>query len=123
VSILLLSVNLPTALLFLLVAVAGLGSVGTQILVNGYVAVHYPDASRATALGWSLGVGRTGAILGPILGGLVVGSALGFEWNFYLFAAFAVVGAVLIAAVPRRSSAPAPWSIPARTAAVADADR
>jgi AAHS family benzoate transporter-like MFS transporter len=102
VSILLLSVNLPTALLFLFVAVAGLGSVGTQILVNGYVATHYPDASRATALGWSLGIGRMGAILGPVIGGLVVGSSLGFQWNFYVFAAFAVLGAVLIVAVPRR---------------------
>ena len=104
-SILLLSVNLPAALLFLFVAVAGLGSVGTQILVNGFVAVHYPDASRATALGWSLGVGRTGAILGPVLGGLVVGSSLGYEWNFYMFAAFAVLGAVLIVSVPRLAQA------------------
>jgi AAHS family benzoate transporter-like MFS transporter len=108
VSILLLSVSLPTALLFLFVAVAGLGSVGTQILVNGYVATHYPDASRATALGWSLGMGRIGAILGPVLGGLVVGSSLGYEWNFYLFAAFAVLGAALISSVPRRPTAPVP---------------
>ncbi|MGY1883945.1 MFS transporter [Blastococcus sp. SYSU DS0753] len=107
VSILLLSIDLPTALLFLLVAIAGLGSVGTQILVNGYVATHYPDTSRATALGWSLGVGRIGAVLGPVLGGLVVGSSLGFQWNFYLFAAFAVVGALLIASVPRRPVVPA----------------
>ena len=123
-SILLLSVNLPTALLFLLVAVAGLGSVGTQILVNGYVAVHYPDISRATALGWSLGVGRFGAILGPVLGGLVVGSSLGFEWNFYLFAAFALVGAVLILGVPRRaraSEAQATVQAQAAAAAVGDA--
>jgi MFS transporter, AAHS family, benzoate transport protein len=75
-SILLLSVNLPTALLFLFVAVAGLGSVGTQILVNGFIVVHYPEASRATTLGWSLGVGRTGTILGPLLGGLGGGSSL-----------------------------------------------
>ena len=108
VSILLLSINLPTALLFLLVAVAGLGSVGTQILVNGYVATHYPDTARATALGWSLGIGRIGAILGPVLGGLVVGSSLGYQWNFYLFAVFAVVGAVLIAVVPRRPVTPTP---------------
>lgn len=98
-SILLLSVNFPLALLILCVAVAGFGT-GAQILVNGYVAVHYPASSRATALGWSLGIGRIGAILGPILGGLVAGSALGYQWNFYLFAVFALLGAVLIAAVP-----------------------
>ena len=100
VSILLLSVQLGTPVLMLLVAIAGLGSVGTQILINGFVATHYPDNSRATALGWSLGVGRLGAILGPTLGGLVVGSTLGVDWNFYLFAAFAALGAVAIASVP-----------------------
>ena len=85
---------------FALVAVAGLGSVGTQILVNGYVATFYPDNLLATALGWSLGVGRTGAIAGPILGGLVAASALGYQWNFYLFAVVAAIGLLLIASVP-----------------------
>jgi MFS transporter, AAHS family, benzoate transport protein len=107
-SILLLSVNFPLALLILCVAVAGFGT-GAQILVNGYVAVHYPASSRATALGWSLGIGRIGAILGPILGGLVAGSALGYQWNFYVFAVFALLGALLIAAVPAvRAAAEAP---------------
>ena len=73
------------------------------------MAVHYPASSRATALGWSLGIGRIGAILGPILGGLVAGSALGYQWNFYVFAVFALLGAVLIAAVPAvRAAAEAP---------------
>lgn len=102
VSILLLSLQLGTPALYVLVAIAGLGSVGTQILVNGYVATRYPDSSRATALGWSLGVGRLGAILGPTLGGLVVGSTLGFQWNFYMFAAFAAVGGIAIACVADR---------------------
>jgi AAHS family benzoate transporter-like MFS transporter len=105
-SILLLSVNLPLTLLILCVAVAGFGT-GAQILVNGYVAVHYPAGSRATALGWSLGMGRIGAILGPILGGFIAGSTLAYQWNFYLFAVFALLGAVLIAAVPRVRAAAA----------------
>jgi len=105
ISILLLSMRLPTGVLYLLVAVAGLGSVGSQILVNGYVAAHYPDAARATALGWALGVGRLGAILGPILGGYVAASSLGYQWNFYMFAAFAVVGGLMTLLVPRRGSA------------------
>jgi AAHS family benzoate transporter-like MFS transporter len=100
ISVLLMSSNLPTALLFVLVAVAGLGSVGTQILVAGYVAVHYPDSSRATALGWAMGIGRIGAILGPVAGGYIVASSLGFQWNFYMFAAFAVLGALFIALIP-----------------------
>jgi len=99
--LLLLSLRLDTAVLLFAVAIAGLGSVGTQILVNGYVAVHYPAAVRATALGWALGVGRAGAIVGPLFGGWVAGSGLGFEWNFYGFALPALAGLVFIALVPR----------------------
>ena len=100
ISVTLLSFHQPTAILFALVAIAGLGSVGTQILVNGYVATYYPDNVRATALGWSLGIGRTGAIMGPILGGLIAASSLGYQWNFYMFAVVALLGLVLIATVP-----------------------
>jgi MFS transporter, AAHS family, benzoate transport protein len=112
--LLLLSLRLDTAVLLLAVAVAGLGSVGTQILVNGYVAVHYPAVVRATALGWALGVGRAGAIVGPLFGGWVLASGLGFEWNFYGFAVPALAGALLIALVPR--------ALRARTATARHAD-
>lgn len=86
--------------LMILVAVAGFGTTGTQILINGYVATHYPPTARATALGWSLGVGRIGAIVGPTYGAWLLGSGKGIEWNFYGFAAPAVIGALIIAAVP-----------------------
>jgi AAHS family benzoate transporter-like MFS transporter len=101
VSIALLSLGLPYGVLLVLVAFAGLGSVGTQILVNGFVATHYPQSATATALGWSLGIGRLGAICGPLIGGYIASIALGFQINFYAFAAFAVIGALVIAAVPR----------------------
>jgi AAHS family benzoate transporter-like MFS transporter len=106
VTIFLLSFQLPSLVLYALVAVAGVGVHGTQILINGYVATYYPAASRATALGWSLGIGRLGAILGPILGGLLAGSQLGLEWNFYVFAAVPLLGMLLISAVPRSPVSP-----------------
>ena len=118
-SVLLLSVDLGLAALVLLVAVAGFGT-GAQILVNGFVAVHYPAHSRATALGWSLGIGRIGAVLGPILGGLVAGSGVGYQWNFYLFALFGLVGAVLLVGVPAAVRAAAG---PAGTPTAAPAER
>lgn len=113
VSIYALSLEPSVALLYLLIAVAGFGTIGTQILVNGYVATHYPADSRATALGWSLGVGRIGAIVGPTFGGWMLASGRGLEWNFYGFAVPAVLGAAVIVAVPaaahlaRRQAAPA----------------
>jgi len=105
-SIYALSASPAAFALYALIAVAGLGTVGTQILVNGYVATHYPAGSRATALGWSLGVGRLGAIVGPLFGGWVLDSGLSLDWNFYGFAVPAVLGALVIAAVPRTGQEP-----------------
>lgn len=100
-AVMLLSVNLPMALLFGFVAFAGLGSVGTQILVGGFCATHYPQRLSANALAWSLGVGRVGAICGPIIGGVIADLAFGYQVNFYVFGAVAVLGAVVVASVPR----------------------
>lgn len=102
VAILMLTLQLPLAMLLVIVAFAGLGSVGTQILVGGYCATHYPQSLSATALSWSLGVGRIGAICGPIIGGAVASLAFGWQMNFYMFAIFAVVGAVVVFTVPRK---------------------
>lgn len=117
VSILLLSFQPPLLALYALIVVAGVGSAGTQVLVNVYVASYYAAGNRATALGMSLGVGRLGAILGPIVGGLVLGSGLGLAWNFYAFAIPSLLGALAILMVPRlgpRAVAGAP--VPQETA-------
>ena len=100
-SVALLSIQPVALVVYILVAVAGLGSVGTQILVNAWVTRYYPVESRATGVGWAIGFGRAGAIFGPILGGLVVGSGLAFEWNFYAFVIPALIGAVIALLVPR----------------------
>lgn len=106
VSIFLISLNLPVALLFVLVAFAGLGSVGTQILVGGFCATHYPQRLSPTALGWSLGVGRVGAMTGPIIGGVIASAALGYQVNFYAFAGVAVLGAIVVSSVSTRTGEP-----------------
>jgi AAHS family benzoate transporter-like MFS transporter len=90
-----------TGFLLIFVAFAGLGSVGVQILINGFVAVYYPAITRATALGWNLSSGRLGGILGPLLGGWVIGAGLAFQWNFYVFAIPALLGALFILLIPR----------------------
>lgn len=107
VCIALLSVSPPALLLYLLVAVAGFGAIGTQILLNGYVASYYPTRARGSALGWSLGVGRLGGICGPLVGGLIIGASISFHWNFYVFALTAVLAGTLVAFIAPRRSAPA----------------
>ena len=71
VSITLLGFKMPTEVLFLVVGLAGASTIGTQIVTYAYVGQFYPMAVRSTGIGWASGVGRSGAILAPI----VIGSA------------------------------------------------
>lgn len=67
---------------------AGFGVVGAQIGMNALAANLYPTEFRSTGVGWALGVGRIGSILGPVAGGML----LGFGWT--------AQSVVLTAAVP-----------------------
>lgn len=107
ICIALLSTSPPMFVLYLLVAISGFGAIGTQILLNGYVANYYPTRARGSALGWSLGVGRVGGICGPLLGGVIIGAAIGFQWNFYVFGLTAVLAGLLVAFIAPRPAAPA----------------
>ena len=91
VSISLLGFKSSTLILNLLVAAAGATTIGSQILLYAYVSQFYPLAIRSTGIGWASGVGRSGAILGPVLGGVLLSMNLPLELNFL---AFAVPGAI-----------------------------
>ncbi|CCE08122.1 putative 4-hydroxybenzoate transporter (MFS superfamily) (fragment) [Bradyrhizobium sp. STM 3843] len=69
------------------VFIAGVAVIGGQIGCNAYAARIYPTYIRATGLGWALGIGRFGSILGVTLGGLMLAA----QWNVAsLFQASAV---------------------------------
>jgi AAHS family 4-hydroxybenzoate transporter-like MFS transporter len=53
-------------------ALSGFGVVGAQIGCNALTAAVYPTNIRATGVGWALGVGRIGAIVGPLVGGVLL---------------------------------------------------
>jgi len=78
-------------LLYLLVAVAGAATIGTQNIANAYVSQYYPISMRSTGLGWALGIGRIGAIVGPTFGGILLSSNTSVQFNFI---AFAIPGAI-----------------------------
>jgi len=61
--------GLSLTLLFVVVFVAGWCVVGGQPGINAFAATYYPTYLRSTGVGWGLGIGRIGAIVGPILGG------------------------------------------------------
>jgi AAHS family benzoate transporter-like MFS transporter len=100
VGIVVLSYRLPMPLLYGAVVMAGIGTVGAQTLVNVFIASRYPVQIRATAIGAALSVGRLGAILGPLYGGLLLSTGSPLQVLFVAFAAPAAIGAVLVTAMP-----------------------
>lgn len=110
VSISLLGFKSPTPVLYLLIAIAGATTIGTQILLYACAAQFYGLAIRSTGLGWASGIGRNGAIVGPLLGGALLGIELPLQLNFMAFAipgAIAALAMTVFAVSSQRASAPA----------------
>lgn len=114
VAMISLSTPQPRPLLLAASAVAGFGALGTQALVNIYVAHAHPARLRGTALGFSLGVGRVGAIVGPSYVAAVTVLISSSKAGFYAFVVPAILGAVLIGLLRsgRRTPAAAPAGVP-----------
>jgi AAHS family 4-hydroxybenzoate transporter-like MFS transporter len=83
-------------LVTLAIFVAGFCIVGGQIAANALAAAFYPTAVRATGVGWALGIGRVGSIVGPLVGGVL----LSMKWSaaeVFMTAAGAALCAALAA--------------------------
>ncbi|MCU1604441.1 MAG: major facilitator superfamily 1 [Modestobacter sp.] len=93
----LLSVKLPIAGIYLMVFLTGCFVFSAQVLVYAFTSANHPAQIRATALGWAAGVGRVGAIAGPLIGGALLSAGIAFPWGFYVFAVVGALGALALA--------------------------
>ena len=82
--------------------IAGATTTGTQINTNAYVSQYYPSGIRSTGVGWELGIGRMGGMLGPTLGGFLLDSQFPFHINFLSFAIPSIFGAIAILLVQEK---------------------
>ena len=73
--------------LLAVVFAGGFCVVGGQPAVNALAGHFYPTSLRSTGIGWSLGIGRIGSVIGPLVGGQLI--ALNWS-NAALFHAAAV---------------------------------
>jgi AAHS family 4-hydroxybenzoate transporter-like MFS transporter len=64
--------GLSLAILFTFIFTAGFGIPGSQAGLNAFAATYYPTDLRATGVGAGLGVGRIGAIVGPLVAGMLL---------------------------------------------------
>jgi AAHS family 4-hydroxybenzoate transporter-like MFS transporter len=62
--------------------------------INALASISYPSRIRATGISWAHGLGRAGAMIGPILGGAMIAREAGVEAVF-LITAIPQMGAAL----------------------------
>jgi AAHS family 4-hydroxybenzoate transporter-like MFS transporter len=86
--------SLPLALLFVAAFVAGWCVPGGQPGVNSLAALYYPTYLRSTGIGASLGFGRIGAIIGPLVAGILIGRHWAARELFLAAAIPALISAV-----------------------------
>ena len=94
----------PAAVLKLLVFIAGAVACGNQSVLFGMMAAHYPQTSRATAVGFISGVACLGAAAGPLLGGLLIKAGASLSGNVLVFGAVALLAGLAILFVPSGQS-------------------
>jgi MFS transporter, AAHS family, 4-hydroxybenzoate transporter len=75
-------------------AVTGFCVVGGQNGLNAYAGMLYPTFVRSTGVGWALGIGRIGGVLGPLL----VGGLFALNWAVSSIFVIAVIPPIIGAA-------------------------
>lgn len=94
----------------LVVALLVGGGIGFCVLgaITGcYAVTHgvYPTEARTTALGWAIGIGRIGAIVSPVVAGVLLDDDVTPAMLYVLFALPMVLGMLAIGALAKRETA------------------
>ncbi len=61
----------------------------------GAAAKVYPTEIRSTGIGWAIGLGRSGAVVGPAIAGYLITAGLGMSANFFIFAVPMAIGGLI----------------------------
>jgi AAHS family 4-hydroxybenzoate transporter-like MFS transporter len=91
--------GISLVLLSIIVFVAGWCVVGGQPGVNALSATYYPTYLRSTGVGWGLGIGRIGAIVGPYIGGVLLAQQWDNQQLFWVAAIPAAISTITMVAI------------------------
>lgn len=91
----LLAVRMPLIAIYAVIFLTGVFVFSSQVLVYAFVSENDPSSIRATAMGFASGVGRLGAIAGPLVSGTLVTAGLAYPWGFFVFAVVGVLGVLI----------------------------
>jgi AAHS family 4-hydroxybenzoate transporter-like MFS transporter len=106
------SIPLATVAIFL----GGFFLIGGQNAANALSATFYPTMVRSTGVGWALGIGRIGSIIGPFIGGMMLARQVSTETLFTYAAVPALIACLasfLLVGVVRRLNDANPRGVPA----------
>ena len=73
-------------ILLVIFGLLGFGIQGGFVGLYAVAARMYPTEFRTTGVGWAIGAGRLGGVIGPAAGGVLVGLGLTMATNFLIFA-------------------------------------
>lgn len=97
-----LSVSLAVTLV--LAFCAGFTTNGGFNAFYGLAAALYPTEIRSTGIGWAMGIGRLGAVIGPLLGGVLIGQGLSLSALLAVFAVPLVIAGTAAVFVRQRAT-------------------
>lgn len=82
-------------MLLLLIGLLGFGIQGGFVGLYAVAARLYPAGFRTTGIGWAMGAGRIGGIVGPAMGGVLIGLGFGIAASFLFFALPTLIAGLL----------------------------
>ena len=82
-------------LLMVLILLIGILQQGGFTGLYAVAAKVYPTKIRGTGIGWAVGLGRSGAVVGPALAGYLIAAGLTMSANYYVFAVPMAVGGLI----------------------------
>lgn len=82
-------------LLLALTLLIGILQQGGFTGLYGAAAKAYPTTIRSTGIGWSIGLGRFGAVIGPAAAGYLIAAGLSMSDNYLIFAVPMAIGGII----------------------------
>jgi AAHS family 4-hydroxybenzoate transporter-like MFS transporter len=87
-------------LMLAVVTISGFALLGLQFGLNAASALIYPTAFRSSGSGWAFGIGRAGAVSGPIIAGYLIAAGLSIQQLYLVLAVplgIALIGSLFMA--------------------------
>jgi benzoate transport len=83
------------SLLLSMIFIIGILQQGGFTGLYGAAAKAYPTEIRSTGIGWSIGLGRTGAVVGPAVAGYLIVAGFTMSANFIFFSIPMAIGGII----------------------------